>query len=189
MRFALAHPSYLRVMFGAEVPDKAMHPGLQEAGGRTFGLLVEAITEYHEVYEIARRYGGPEEGGMAKTTKKEREHKVADALGYLREQLDPNAQLYFVCVYRSTKGYSTHGYRVFVAENDPSGPYIRDITFLVGRATETYREASEDIRVTGCGFSKPQHVVDLLRARLGGAYSASGYSDDRRRDNGLTYTM
>jgi AcrR family transcriptional regulator len=26
VQFALAHPSYLRVMFGSEVPDKAAHP-------------------------------------------------------------------------------------------------------------------------------------------------------------------
>jgi AcrR family transcriptional regulator len=54
VRFALAHPSYLRVMFGAEVPDKAMHPGLQEAGGRTFGLLVEAITECQAAGQVRR---------------------------------------------------------------------------------------------------------------------------------------
>jgi AcrR family transcriptional regulator len=45
VRFALAHPSHLRVMFGAEVPDKAAHPALEEAGRRTFGMLVEAISE------------------------------------------------------------------------------------------------------------------------------------------------
>src|SRR6185503_17983646 len=45
VRFALAHPSYLRVMFGSEVPDKAEHPALKEAGERTFALLVQAITE------------------------------------------------------------------------------------------------------------------------------------------------
>jgi AcrR family transcriptional regulator len=45
VRFALAHPSYLRVMFGSEVPDKAAHPTLKEAGERTFQLLVQAIVE------------------------------------------------------------------------------------------------------------------------------------------------
>ena len=54
VRFALAHPSYLRVMFGSEVPDKAMHPALQEAGGRTFGLLVEAITECQAAGRVRR---------------------------------------------------------------------------------------------------------------------------------------
>ena len=29
VQFALAHPSYLRVMFGSEVPDKAAHPALE----------------------------------------------------------------------------------------------------------------------------------------------------------------
>jgi AcrR family transcriptional regulator len=45
VRFALAHPSYLRVMFGSEVPDKAEHPALAAAGDRTFALLVQAIEE------------------------------------------------------------------------------------------------------------------------------------------------
>jgi AcrR family transcriptional regulator len=36
VRFALAHPAYLRVMFGSEVPDKGAHPALTEAGDRTF---------------------------------------------------------------------------------------------------------------------------------------------------------
>ena len=45
VHFALAHPSYLRVMFGSEVPDKAVHPALEEAAARTFGILVQAITE------------------------------------------------------------------------------------------------------------------------------------------------
>jgi len=41
----VAHPSYPRVMFASEVPEQAAHPALEEAGRRTFGLLVEAITE------------------------------------------------------------------------------------------------------------------------------------------------
>ncbi len=123
-------------------------------------------------------------------TKKQRAEQVEEALGYLREQLKPDAQLYFVCVYHSSKGYSTHGYRVFVAENDPErGAYIRNVTYLVGRATETWRDASDDIRVSGCGFSKPQHVVDHLRHKLGGDYAKSGYDNDTRRYNGLTFTM
>lgn len=43
VRFALAHPSYLRVMFGPEIPDKGAHPALDAAGTRTFELLVQAI--------------------------------------------------------------------------------------------------------------------------------------------------
>jgi AcrR family transcriptional regulator len=43
VRFALAHPSYLRVMFGPEIPDKGAHPALDAAGARTFDLLVQAI--------------------------------------------------------------------------------------------------------------------------------------------------
>ncbi len=45
VKFALAHPSYLRVMFGSEVPDKANYPGLKQAADRTFDLLVQAIAD------------------------------------------------------------------------------------------------------------------------------------------------
>lgn len=63
VRFALAHPSYLRVMFGSEVPDKAVHPGLKEAGERTFALLVQAITECQASGQV--RSGPPEELAVA----------------------------------------------------------------------------------------------------------------------------
>jgi len=63
VRFALAHPSYLRVMFGSEVPDKAEHPALKEAGERTFALLVRAITECQTVGQA--RSGPPEELAVA----------------------------------------------------------------------------------------------------------------------------
>ncbi|HUP35457.1 MAG TPA: TetR/AcrR family transcriptional regulator [Candidatus Limnocylindria bacterium] len=59
VRFALAHPSYLRVMFGSEVPDKAEHPALKAAGERTFALLVQAITECQAVGQV--RGGAPED--------------------------------------------------------------------------------------------------------------------------------
>lgn len=52
VHFAVAHPSYLRVMFGSEVPDKAVHPALEEAATRTFGLLVQAITECQEAKQV-----------------------------------------------------------------------------------------------------------------------------------------
>ncbi|MGH7398215.1 MAG: TetR/AcrR family transcriptional regulator [Candidatus Rokuibacteriota bacterium] len=63
VRFALAHPSYLRVMFGSEVPDKAEHPALKEAGERTFGLLVQAIVECQAAGQI--RTGAPEDLAVA----------------------------------------------------------------------------------------------------------------------------
>jgi AcrR family transcriptional regulator len=63
VRFALAHPSYLRVMFGSEVPDKAEHPALKAAGERTFTLLVQAITECQAVGQV--RGGAPEELAVA----------------------------------------------------------------------------------------------------------------------------
>src|SRR6185503_13482792 len=45
VKFALAHPSHLRIMFGAEVGDKSAHPALEVAGDRAFGLLVGTIAE------------------------------------------------------------------------------------------------------------------------------------------------
>jgi AcrR family transcriptional regulator len=63
VRFALAHPSYLRVMFGSEVPDKAVHPALEEAGERTFGLLVQAITECQAAGQIRERRSPDPRGG------------------------------------------------------------------------------------------------------------------------------
>lgn len=59
VRFAVAHPSYLRVMFGSEVPDKSVHAGLEESATRTFALLVQAITECQEAEEV--------QGGDAQT--------------------------------------------------------------------------------------------------------------------------
>lgn len=52
VHFAVAHPSYLRVMFGSEVPDKAVHPALEAAATHTFGLLVQAITECQEAGQV-----------------------------------------------------------------------------------------------------------------------------------------
>ena len=57
VQFALAHPSYLRVMFGSEVPDKAAHPALKEAGARTFDLLVQAIADCQAAGQV--RSGDP----------------------------------------------------------------------------------------------------------------------------------
>ena len=63
VRFALAHPSYLRVMFGSEVPDKAEHPALKAAGERTFALLVQAIAECQAAGQVRR--GSPEDLAVA----------------------------------------------------------------------------------------------------------------------------
>ena len=63
VRFALAHPSHLRVMFGSEVPDKAEHPALKAAGERTFTLLVQAITDCQAAGQV--RSGAPEELAVA----------------------------------------------------------------------------------------------------------------------------
>lgn len=43
VRYAVAHPSHFRVMFGSEVADKTVYSGLAAAAAATFQLLVEAI--------------------------------------------------------------------------------------------------------------------------------------------------
>src|SRR5262245_35980797 len=45
VRFALTHPSHLRVMFGPESHDKSAHPIVRDAAQRAFVLLVRAISE------------------------------------------------------------------------------------------------------------------------------------------------
>jgi AcrR family transcriptional regulator len=44
VRWAVAHPDYYQVMFGAEAKDKADYPGLLIAGAQAFGDLHEAVT-------------------------------------------------------------------------------------------------------------------------------------------------
>jgi AcrR family transcriptional regulator len=44
VRWAVAHPDYYQVMFGAEAKDKADYPGLLHAGAQAFGDLHEAVT-------------------------------------------------------------------------------------------------------------------------------------------------
>ena len=44
VRWAVAHAEYYQVMFGGDT-KKSEHPGLLEAGGRTFGCLLEVITK------------------------------------------------------------------------------------------------------------------------------------------------
>lgn len=44
VRWAVTHPDYYQVMFGAETKDKAEHPGLQVAGAKAFGTLLEEVT-------------------------------------------------------------------------------------------------------------------------------------------------
>jgi AcrR family transcriptional regulator len=43
VEFARTHPSYLRVMFGREISDRAAHPSLADAAAETFRLLVDAV--------------------------------------------------------------------------------------------------------------------------------------------------
>jgi AcrR family transcriptional regulator len=63
VRFALAHPAYLRVMFGSEVPDKGAHPALKEAGDRTFEMLVQGIREAQATGHV--QSGDPRELAVA----------------------------------------------------------------------------------------------------------------------------
>jgi AcrR family transcriptional regulator len=43
VRFALAHPDHLRVMFGGLIENPQAYPGLRDAGARAFGVLVEIM--------------------------------------------------------------------------------------------------------------------------------------------------
>jgi AcrR family transcriptional regulator len=54
VRFALTHPSHLRIMFGSEIGDKGAHPSLDAAGDRAFGLLVAAISEAQRAGYVRR---------------------------------------------------------------------------------------------------------------------------------------
>lgn len=59
VRFALAHPSHLRLMFGPEIRDKSTHPSLEAAARRAFDLLVESIAEGQRAGHVRR--GDPQE--------------------------------------------------------------------------------------------------------------------------------
>jgi AcrR family transcriptional regulator len=59
VRFALSHPSHLRIMFGAEVGDKTAHPTLEAAAAHAFGLLVTSIAEAQRAGQV--RTGNPED--------------------------------------------------------------------------------------------------------------------------------
>ena len=58
VRFALAHPAHLRIMFGAGICDKDAHPSLHAAGDHAFGLLVTSIAEAQRAGRVRR--GKPE---------------------------------------------------------------------------------------------------------------------------------
>lgn len=45
VRFALAQPSHYRVMFGAEIPDRAAHPALAAAAETAFAGLAAVVAE------------------------------------------------------------------------------------------------------------------------------------------------
>ena len=63
VRFALTHPSHLRIMFGPEIRDKTAHPALKAASERAFGLLVGAIVEAQRAGRVRR--GNPEDQAVA----------------------------------------------------------------------------------------------------------------------------
>ncbi len=63
VRFALAHPAHLRLMFGPEIADKAASPGLKAAAERAFGLLVAGIADAQRAGRARR--GDAEEMAVA----------------------------------------------------------------------------------------------------------------------------
>jgi AcrR family transcriptional regulator len=52
VRFALAHPDHLRVMFGGSIEDPQVYPGLREAGSRAFAVLVNIMRTGQEAGTI-----------------------------------------------------------------------------------------------------------------------------------------
>ena len=52
VKFAIAHPSYYRVMFSAFQPGDAKSPELNEAGLDAFGVLVEVIASGQAVGQV-----------------------------------------------------------------------------------------------------------------------------------------
>jgi AcrR family transcriptional regulator len=59
VRFALAHPSHLRIMFGPEIRDKTAHPALHAAAERAFALLVRAVADAQRAGQV--RSGNPKD--------------------------------------------------------------------------------------------------------------------------------
>jgi AcrR family transcriptional regulator len=63
VRFALAHPAHLRLMFGPEIADKAASPGLKSAAERAFAPLIAGITDAQRAGRVRR--GDAEEMAVA----------------------------------------------------------------------------------------------------------------------------
>ena len=63
VRFALAHPAHLRLMFGPEIADKAASPGLKAAAERAFAPLIAGIADAQRAGRIRR--GDVEEMAVA----------------------------------------------------------------------------------------------------------------------------
>jgi AcrR family transcriptional regulator len=63
VRFALAHPAHLRLMFGPEIADKAASPGLKAAAERAFAPLIAGIADAQRAGRIRR--GDAEEMAVA----------------------------------------------------------------------------------------------------------------------------
>ena len=54
VRFAVAHPSHYRVMFGADISSVELTAQLAEEGAGAFQVLVDALTELQQ-QDLARR--------------------------------------------------------------------------------------------------------------------------------------
>jgi AcrR family transcriptional regulator len=63
VRFALAHPDHLRVMFGGVIPDPRVHSGLQAAGSRAFSALVSLVQAAQEAEAVVG--GNPRQVAVA----------------------------------------------------------------------------------------------------------------------------
>jgi AcrR family transcriptional regulator len=51
VEFALAHPALYHLMHGPEIPDKTLHPELNDAATRSYSLLEAAVGDYLIAHE------------------------------------------------------------------------------------------------------------------------------------------
>src|SRR5437764_7476400 len=54
VRFGVEHPAHYRLMFGAELADKARHPTLQAASDATFAVLTGVLERGHASGQVRR---------------------------------------------------------------------------------------------------------------------------------------
>jgi hypothetical protein len=99
----------------------------------------------------------------AAEAKRATERRARRVLG---ELLKPGDTVYPVCTYRASSGMS-HRFRVFLPTRTPEGRLaIRDVTGWVADACGFRINASQEIVMGGCGYSKSFQIVYGLGCAL-----------------------